>query len=141
MAMGKINIGRVILGGLLAGVVINAGESVLNLFVVAGPMEEVLKARNLPPIAGSSIATWVILAFLLGIVTIWLYAAIRPRFGAGPGAAVMAGLAVFFLAYVYTTVGMTGMGFFPANVMFITLGWGLVEILVASVAGAWVYRE
>ena len=55
MAMGKINLGRVILGGLLAGLVINASESVLNLLVIAGPMEETLKARNLPPVNNTSI--------------------------------------------------------------------------------------
>ena len=45
--MGNINVGRVILGGLLAGLVINIGESVLNLFVVAQGMDQALKARNL----------------------------------------------------------------------------------------------
>ena len=83
--MGRINLGRVVLGGLLAGVVINLGETVLNLVVVAQEMEDSLRARNLPPVGGGAIAGFVITAFLLGIVTVWLYAAIRPRFGAGVG--------------------------------------------------------
>lgn len=56
MATVKINTGRVLVGGLLAGVVLNVGESILNLFVVATSMEDALKARNLPPISNSSIA-------------------------------------------------------------------------------------
>jgi hypothetical protein len=33
------------------------------------------------------------------------------------------------------------MGFMPANTMLIIDGWGLVEILIAAVAGAWLYQE
>ena len=33
------------------------------------------------------------------------------------------------------------MGMYPPGLMYMTLGWGLVEILAASLAGAWVYKE
>jgi hypothetical protein len=33
------------------------------------------------------------------------------------------------------------MGVFPANVMVVGTLWGLGEIVVASIAGAWVYKE
>lgn len=141
MAMGKVNLGRVILGGLLAGLVINISEAILNTIVIGAPMNELLKARNLPSVGNSSIAAFVFLGFLLGIVTIWLYAAIRPRYGAGPGAAIMAALIVFFLAYIYPSAGLVVMGFMSASLMFIIVGWGLVEIIMASLAGAWLYRE
>jgi hypothetical protein len=141
MAMGKVNLGRVILGGLLAGLVINISEFILNTVVVGAQMEQVLKAHNMPPIGNSAIATFIFFGFLLGILTIWLYAAIRPRYGAGPGSAIMAGLIVFFLAYVYSNAGLTVLGFMPTNMMLIIDGWGLVEILIAAVAGAWLYRE
>jgi hypothetical protein len=141
MATGKVNLGRVILGGLLAGLVINISEFILNTVVVGGQMEELLKVRNMPPIGNSAIATFILFGFLLGILTIWLYAAIRPRYGAGPGSAIMAGLIVFFLAYVYSNAGLTVMGFMPASVMLVIDGWGLVEILIAAVAGAWLYQE
>ena len=94
--MGRINAGRVILGGLLAGLVINLGETVLNLVVVAQAMEDSLRARNLPPLGGGPIAGFVILAFFVGIATVWLYAAIRPRFGPGVRTAAIAGLVVWF---------------------------------------------
>ena len=139
--MGRINVGRVILGGLLAGLIINVSETVLNLVVVAQPMEDALRARNLPPLGLSPIMGFVVLAFILGIVTIWLYAAIRPRFGPGVGAAVISGLAVWFFAYLYNATSMALMGLFPAKVLAVATVWGLAEIVVASVAGAWVYTE
>lgn len=141
MATGKVNLGRVILGGLLAGLIINISEFVLNTMVVGAQMDDVLKARNLPPISSSAIVVFVIFGFLLGILTIWLYAAIRPRYGAGPGSAIMAGLMVFFLAYAYSNAGLAVLGFMPGGMMLVVDGWGLVEVLIAAVAGAWLYQE
>ena len=43
--------GRVIVGGLLAGLLINISEFVLNTFVIAKDMEAAMKAMNLPPMA------------------------------------------------------------------------------------------
>ena len=139
--MGRINVGRVMLGGMLAGLVVNVSETILNVVVVASSMEAALHERNLPPLGLQPIIGFVVQAFLLGIATVWLYAAIRPRFGAGPGTAVIAGVAVWFFAYLYSGVGTTLMSFLPAGLMTITLAWGLVEIVLGALAGAWVYRE
>jgi hypothetical protein len=139
--MGRINVSRVILGGLLAGLVVNVSETILNVVVVASSMEAALHERNLPPLGIQPIIGFVVMAFLLGIATIWLYAAIRPRFGAGAGTAVITGVAVWFFAYLYSGVGTTLMSFLPAGLTTLTLAWGLVEIVLAAVAGAWVYRE
>ena len=139
--MARINVGRVVLGGLLAGVVVNLGETVLNVVVVAQAMEEALAARNLPAVGGTAIAGFVVEAFLLGIATVWLYTAIRPRFGAGVRTAVFAGLAVWFFSFFYSSVGWVLAGMFPAGVTTIGLLWGLPEIVLASIAGAWLYRE
>ncbi len=98
--MSRINVGRVILGGLLAGLVVNVSETILNVVVVASSMEAALHERNLPPLGIQPIIGFVVMAFLLGIATVWLYAAIRPRFGAGAGTAVIAGVAVWFFAYL-----------------------------------------
>jgi hypothetical protein len=136
-----VNLGRVILGGLLAGLIINISEGFFNTVVIGAQMDALLKTRNMPALGTSSIATFVFLGFLLGIVTIWQYAAIRPRYGAGPGAAIMAALIVFFLAYIYPTAGMAVMGFMSSGLMLTIVGWGLVEIVIASLAGAWLYQE
>jgi len=139
--MGRINVGRVLLGGLLAGLVINVSEFVLNTFVVAKDMEDAMKAMSLPPIGNSQIACFVVLSFLLGIATVWLYAAIRPRFGPGVPTAAYAALAVWFLAYVYPSVFIMVLKIFPVNAMVISIVWGLPEMVIAGIAGAWAYTE
>jgi hypothetical protein len=139
--MGKINMGRVILGGLLAGLIINIGESVLNGMILAKDLEDVMRSLNKPAITGSAIAVFVMLGFVLGIIIIWIYAAIRPRFGPGPKTAVCAGLTAWALAYLYAAVGQAPIGLFPTRVLVIGTVWGLFELAIAAVAGAWLYKE
>ena len=110
-----MNIGRVIAGGLLAGLIVNIGETILNMVVLADDMQSALEARNLPAMTGAGIGVFVAMAFGLGILMVWLYAAIRPRFGPGPRTAVMAGLAIWLLVYVWGGIGDVVMGFMPAG--------------------------
>ncbi len=139
--MGKINIGRVVAGGLLAGLVINISETVLNTVVLGSQMEAAAAARNLPPMGGREIASFVIMCFGLGIATVWLYAAIRTRFGPGMPTAVLNGVVVWFFAYLWPNMGDAVMQIFPSNVIAVGVIWGLVEIVLGSIAGAWLYRE
>ncbi len=139
--MGHIDTTRVLLGGLLAGLVINASEWVLNGLVMAGDIGAALARMNLPPVGGSAVAVFLIMGFLLGIATVWLYAAIRPRFGPGPMTAAYAGLVVWLLAYVWGAVGYVVMGMFPLRVTLIGMVWGFFELVIAALAGAWAYRE
>ena len=44
--MSNINIGRVMLGGLLAGLILNIGEFMLNDFVLGAQMKSFLAAHN-----------------------------------------------------------------------------------------------
>jgi hypothetical protein len=139
--MTGINLARVVLGGLLAGLIINIGESLFNAWLFAADMEAAMARLNLPPVGGSAVATFLVLGFALGIVTVWLYAAIRSRFGPGVSTALCAGAVVWFLAYVYPSIGFAVMGMFPARFVSIGIVWGLGEVLIASVAGAWLYHE
>ncbi len=139
--MSRINMTRVVIGGLLAGLIVNASEYVLNMRVIGDEMNAQMAKMNLPPLGGNAIAAYVTLGFVIGIVAVWLYAAIRPRFGAGPKTAAIAGVAVWFLAYAYGTISLEVMGVVPARMAAIGMIWGLVELLVATVAGAYVYQE
>ena len=139
--MGKINLGRVLLGGLVAGVVYNVGGAVLNMAVIGKEIEQMTESMNLPAIGGEFIAKATVLMFLVGIVTVYLYAAIRPRFGPGIKTAACAGLFVWFLSFFYTGFMNMSMGLFPAGPTWLAVIWELVEAVLAAIAGAWVYKE
>ncbi len=139
--MGRINVGRVVLGGLLAGLVIDISEALLNGVVFAKEMDAMMASLNKPPLDGSMIALFVILGFCLGVVLIWIYAAMRPRLGPGARTAAVAGVVVWGLAYLYPNLTAFIIHLFPRRMLVIQTVWGLVEIVVAAVAGAWMYRE
>ena len=126
--MGGINMGRVLLGGLLAGLVINIGEYVLNELLLAEQWAVVSEALNLPPHEGSTIVWFIIWGFVIGIAMIWLYAAIRPRCGAGAKTTMCAGLCVWFFTWVMGFGSMAIVGIFPLGFVLKTLIWGIIEI-------------
>ena len=125
--MGQINTGRVILGGLVAGLVINIGETILNIPILGAESDAALQALGLEPFGGSVIAVFVAMGFLLGLLTVWLYAAMRPRFGPGPKTAVIAGLVVWVLGVVLASIGYGMLGLFPVRLLVIVAVWDLFE--------------
>ena len=99
--MGRIAWGRVIFGGIVAGVLFNAFEFLLHgrMLGVAWHTAMVALGKTPEEIAASQATSMPILllwAFLACLFGVWLYAAIRPRFGAGPRTALMAAVATWF---------------------------------------------
>jgi len=138
--VGGINFGRVVLGGLLAGLIINISECLLNGVVLARDMDEAMRRLNLPPVGGNAITIFVIFGFVLGIAAIWFYAAIRPRFGAGVKTA-LCRVGGVVLRLPLSEHCQAVLGFFPVGLITISIFWGLVEILLATASGAWLYTD
>jgi len=139
--MTGMNTGKVVIGAIAAGVVINIVETIMNLFVIAGPMEEMLVAMNLPAMGGVAMGGFMVLAFTLGLLIVWTYAAIRPRYGAGPASAMRAGGAVWVAFYVLGTGANWLMGIVSLNLFLITLAYTLPMMLAAAYVGGVVYQE
>ncbi len=139
--MAAINTGRMIGGGLLAGLIINIVEMIMNMFVIADDWTVVYERMGMTEPAGAAIGEYIVLAFVLGLLISWVYAAIRPRFGAGPGTAVKAGIAVWVGACFFPTVGWMIMGGVPTNLAIITLGYTFVEVVAGALAAGAVYQE
>jgi hypothetical protein len=137
-----MNLGRIILGGLLSGVIIVVGELLLNGVILAGEWEVFRQQLGLSPTVTTSQIAWgVVITLLYGIVLIWIYAAIRPRFGAGPKTAVIAGLVLWILAYVLFTASLLAGGMISTQLTVTTIAWGVFEAPIAAVAGAYLYHE
>jgi len=139
--MGNINMGRVLVGGLLTGLVLNIGEFLLNDFVLGPQMKEFLTRHNFAEPGTNFMIVAVGLTFVLGIVIVLGYACIRPRLGAGVKTAIIAGLFAWFGAYVYSGIINGMLVGIPMNTMALVIVWGVVQYAVAAVAGAWLYKE
>ena len=142
--MGRINWTRVILGGLLAGLVMNVSEAALHGGALGAASMELFKSYNVPLTpAPINLVALIAMTFVLGIAAVWLYAAIRPRFGPGPRTAICAGLVVWVFAHLWSGVylGCGFPGLITPKLAWLPVAWGLVEAPLGTLAGAWLYKE
>lgn len=134
--MGKINYSRVLIGGLVAGLLV-LGFDVLGFMLMNMDMEAWLAQHALhePPMWSIYLCD-----ILFGFLAVWLYAAIRPRFGPGwQTAAIAAAFMWICFALAYFSFHM--MGLFTQGDYVMMAGWWLVGLFVATLAGAFLYRE
>ena len=99
-----INTSKVIVGGLAAGLVQNVLGFAMSM-VLGKRMEAemlavapTLQGRGM---SGGVIASRVISQFIIGILLVWIYAAIRPRFGPGMKTAAIAAFIVWCFGFLF----------------------------------------
>ena len=141
--MASINTGKVVTGGLVAGVVANAVDFVTNNYVLAADWQAWASQHNIdpaaltsPPVAG----TWIVVDFFFGLLLVWTYAAMRPRFGPGIQTACVAGLVVY-LAPTMVLFGFTMMGMMTWAMFIKGSCAAIVSTFGAAIVGAALYKE
>jgi hypothetical protein len=137
--MGKINVGKVIVGAIVAGIAMNGFDYVINEMIMKADYAAVFAARNIDPMA-MSIATMVVLDFAMALLLVFTYAAIRTRFGPGPKTAVVAGLLVALVGNVVAAY-FAGMGFFPWDVYAKSAALSTTNTIVCALIGGAIYSE
>jgi hypothetical protein len=138
--MRRINMKRVVLGGLAAALVVNVLEGLFAVLMKA-EWEAAIQNLGLRLKTGSAAYIPLLWSFVIGILSVWLYAAIRPRYGPGPKTAIRAALAVWSFTTATFSIAMACLGLFPVRLMAYSAAWSLVEVIVAMLVGAWIYRE
>jgi hypothetical protein len=140
--MGKINLGRVILGGIIAGIVADVLGFLVDGVLLASRWSNGMKRLGQGDLSTNQLILFNLLGIVCGIALIWIYAAIRPRFGAGVKTAIYAGLAVWVVGVLIPNLSfMWVTGLFGRHLTAYTTLGGLVEIVVAAIAGASLYKE
>ena len=138
--MGTISLKGVIVGGLVAGLILNVIHYVLWGVVFAKELADALQAIGRTP-ANSPVLLFIVLDFLYGVTLVYLYAAIRPRYGPGPKTAIWAGLIMWVIAVWLRELGEFPFGIVPVRLYLVGAVVGLVLMPVAAVAGARFYNE
>jgi hypothetical protein len=138
--MSKINRERVLLGGLLGGIIIVIIDIFVNGVLFGADWQAALKALGHAP-SPSGLIILVIWAILAGICATWLYAAARPRFGPGPRTAIITGFAFWIFSYALPTIGLLSFHVFPPRLPLISCVGGMAEAILATLVGGWIYRE
>ncbi len=138
--MGSIGLKGVFVGGLVAGLILNVVDYVLYGVVLAKDFADALQAVGRPP-ADNLIPLFILLDFLYGILLVYLYAAIRPRYGPGPKTAVWAGVIMWLLIGLLHAVGEAPLGLLPLRLYLLGTIVSLIALPLAAVAGARFYQE
>jgi hypothetical protein len=140
--MPQLNSSRVIVGGLAAGLVMNIIDATTNGFLLGARWKAETEALNPGLLAKAEAGTlgWVVVDFILGILTVWVYAAIRPRLGPGPRTALTAALVIWLAAHVaYASYAF--MGHYSWSLIGASTVGGLVAALAGGYVGARLYTE
>jgi hypothetical protein len=130
-----------VLGGLVAGVVANALDFVINEFLMKEEGADMVQRLNLSEATlQSSVMAWIVVDFIWGLLLVFAYAAFRPRFGPGPKTAALSGFTLWFAVCIMFG-GLMSMGIFTLPGFIKYSGLTLISALSASLAGAALYRE
>jgi hypothetical protein len=139
-----INTSKVLVGGLVAGVIMNVSGFLVQGMML-GPRMEAEMVAVAPTLQGRGMGTGamtgrVLTQFAIGILLVWLYAAMRPRFGPGMKTAAYSAFAVwlcgflFYLDWLYVDM-MT-----PVTYAIVSLAMAITLVVAAGV-GAMLYKE
>ena len=139
----QINTKRVVVGGVLGGIVWIAWGFVIYFGLLGPRYAEAQQAGQYlaEPRYGFFPIAWIALELLLALMCAALYAAVREGWGPGPGTALRLGLMVGFAAGFPISFAMATWS--PAPRIF-PLGWMAelwVGAIAASLVAGWYYRE
>lgn len=139
-----LNTQKVIVGGLVAGMVIIL-LNILAQFVLGDSIQQEMNAAmpgstdNMTMSIAATVAG-IVMKFIIGIILVWLYAAVRPRFGAGPRTAFYVAVCVWILGAIFFSDFLL-LGMMSALSYVILEVMQFLSFLVATLVGAWIYTE
>jgi hypothetical protein len=135
-----MNYSRFAICALLTAVVLVVGEFAF-IMSMGGRLMAARQAAGLPEFVPQPMLS-ILEVVLTGTFITWLYVSIRPRFGAGPKTAAIAGIAAWGGLVLLSTVHTIGEGFGLPTPLLLTVAVIVLPIFVfSSVIGTALYRE
>lgn len=144
MTAARMNTKGILIAGAAAGFVMNAIDIVVNMMVADQGLVAHLSQIN--PVLWQNMnkpgrfIEYVIIDFLFAFALVWLYAAIRPRFGPGPKTALRAAAYGWGL-YTVTQLLFVMMGLFPIRYVAVNALLLLVNYSASALVGGRLYKE
>ena len=139
--MGRINIRRVIVGGLVAGLIASLFDFVIATYLLSNEIAEMTTRLGINfALTATSATSFVVVDFVWGFLIVLTYACIRPRFGPSPKTALISGalpwLAIMLLEAQLTAMGIVSLEhFLKGGILY------FLSAIVSGLAGAALYRE
>jgi hypothetical protein len=139
-----INTSKVLIGGIAAGVVMNIIDFISYKFILGARMmaesEAFKPGMSQAMMTSSAMISNIVMDLVLGILLVWTYAAIRPRFGPGMKTATYVAVLFWLLAGIFLS-GYLHMGMMSSGLWWTFAFIGLVNFWVSAWVGARLYSE
>ena len=139
-----INTSKVLVGGIAAGVVMNIIDFISYKFILGARMmaesEAFKPGMSQAMMTSSAMISNIVMDLVLGILLVWTYAAIRPRFGPGMKTATYVAVLFWILAGIFLS-GYLHMGMMSSGLWWTFAFIGLVNFWVSAWVGARLYSE
>jgi hypothetical protein len=137
-----MNWSRILLAGMLAGMVINTGEYLLHKIILQQGWTDLMqKFKDAAEPKPGQFAALSVAGFVMGVLTVWLFAATRPRFASTPKAVISAAIAVWIPAYCVGLLAPFMLGILPAGLVFPSMAAGIVELTLGASLGGLIYAD
>ncbi len=141
--MAAINTRRVILGGVVGGVIWTIWSTAVNLgilmshFTAEGAAGHILKQ----PRYSLFVPYWFVTLFALSFILAWLYASVRATLGAGPKTALTLGVLLGFALAFPENLVQAAWSPLPRIIPF----WWMLDLWVGAIlstfVAAWLYKD
>jgi len=130
-------VGKVLLGGIVAGAFINVVEYLVHGLLLAAQWKAAFAALGKTP---TGWAMFIPSSFLIGIIGFWIYAKFRPNYGPGPLTALRSAVLIWAVFWAIPMMALQPMHLFPNSLIFTTIVVGLMDSVPGVLLGAWIYR-
>jgi heme A synthase len=135
----KINKRRFVLCGLLAGFILNLGDTYLNGPMLADRWSETMQALNLEAISTPAMIIFFFMNFLLGMGLVWLYLIYSVKYGRGYRSVLYAATTVWICVWLWSYIANMVMKIYPISIVLPSIIWGFFEVSLAAIAGSFTY--
>jgi len=136
-----MRIGSLLLGGLVAGLVINLSGMAVVRFLLGPGYVESLMSHVPGPVGPATLVRHLAVRFGFGLLGVALFAVLRPQFHGTVPAAVAAGVFLFLAAYVPLAMMLNEIAVLVGWKLWATLAWGAAEAIVAVLLGSLLYER
>jgi hypothetical protein len=130
-----------LLAGFAAGLVILAGELLLNLAVLSDDVAGLLQRFALPQPTAVDMLQAVARLLLLGVFAVWLAMTLDRALQGTHRAGIVSGLCIWMLAWAWVQWALLNTGLVTPRIAAVSVTWGLVEVPLAAWTGMMAYTR
>lgn len=139
--MRSINVEKWLLGGFVAGVVIWVLEGLASMLYMEEMQTAMAEHGLAMEIDTGVFVSSIVVSLIVGLTLVFFYALVRTHLGPGPKTAVTVAVALWLGGLVVSLIGYHVIGLFPDSMLFKWGFIGLVEMILAGLAGGRIYKE